>query len=107
MTSWIFKENSVLAKMEEVSHFWAQNQHFRTFSKSIHWIFVKLYLMTGIKKLFKVTVLILVENPSYARNGLNRTFLGPKLIFLEFSLKLFIRLNYSLYFFEVVHDQRH
>ena len=39
-----------------IGHFWVQNQHFCPFSKSEHEVFLTFYLMTGIKKWFKVTV---------------------------------------------------
>ena len=44
------KKNFILPKMRKMDHFWAQNQHFELSYKSVHWIFLKLDLITGIKK---------------------------------------------------------
>ena len=49
-----FREILVIPK---IGHFLVQNQRPEPFSKSLNQIFLKLYLMTGIKKLVKVVVL--------------------------------------------------
>ena len=49
-----FREILVIPK---IGRFLVQNQHPEPFSKSLNQIFLKLYLMTGIKKLVKVLVL--------------------------------------------------
>ena len=43
--------------MREIGRFWDQSQHFLTFLYICSLDFLKLYLMTSIKILFKVTVL--------------------------------------------------
>lgn len=74
---------------------------FELFFKSVHWIFLKLYLIIGIKMWFKVTVL-LWKILSYAHNGVNAKFFSPKSTFLIFSLYLFIRFSWNCTWWEAL-----
>ena len=66
---------------------------FKLFSKSEHWIFLKLYLITGIKNYwFKVTVLIITKKFLYAQNAVSRPFLFSKSTFWSFLQQSFLKL---------------
>ena len=68
------------------SLFWPKINTFELFFRSVPWIFLRLCLMSGIKKWFKVTVLIFVENSCYAQNGING-ILGSKINISEVFFK--------------------
>ena len=54
-----------------MGHFGLKIKIFEHFSKSVHQIFLKLYLLAGIEKQVKVTGLDLKENSYYAQNRVN------------------------------------
>ena len=87
-----FFDQVLMPKTGETRHFWVQNQDSdELLSAYVNWIFLKLYIITGIKKWFKMVVLIFTEISFYAQNGVNETFLGRKSIFLKFPLNLLIK----------------
>lgn len=59
-------------------------RHMEQFSKflmePVDKVFIKFYLKTGINRKFSL----------YTKKGANRTFFGPKSLFLKYSLKMFI-----------------
>lgn len=61
-----------------MDHFWAPKSILEFFTESVYWIFLKLYLMTGFKKWFKIPVSDLKEDSYYAQNEVNGVFLARK-----------------------------
>ena len=78
-------------KLREMSRFLGRKSTFLTFLQISSFIFLNLYMMAGIKKWFKVNILIFMENSYY------RTFLDLKSRFLKFSKNLLFKffLNYT------------
>ena len=75
---------------------------FKLFSKSIHYLVLKLCLIKGVKNWLKVAVFgIFKENSFYAQNEENGSFLGPKQHFLTFLCIC------PLDFFDSALDDRH
>ena len=66
-----------------MDHFWAPKSILEFFTESVYWIFLKLYLMTGFKKWFKIPVSDLKEDSYYAQNEVNGVFFGPEIIIFE------------------------
>ena len=79
--------------MGEWGIFGSKINTFDLFSKSVLWIFLKSYLMKGIIKWVKVTVLEFSGKFSLCpKYGKWVIFLGPKSTLFNFSLNLFITL---------------
>ena len=51
--------------------------------------------MAGMKKKFKLTVLICSENFYYAQSGVNEAICGPKFTFFKFSSNQFIKFTWN------------
>lgn len=74
-----------------MKHILAQISTFKHFSKSVHYIFLKFYLVTGIKKWVRVTVFDFWEKILFCPKLGEWYIFRPKVNFLNFPRNLFTR----------------